>query len=156
MIVPPIVTVIIDERPVVAPEQALLIAGIVSAPIDPYARLVATRVTIDDREGTVTFERGALKVTLKLPLVRDASARIPLGLIARALGECVRYDAPTHTLAIDVPPLPLATMTPYAPWTPPPGPLPTFTPEPAAATPRPTVSNSPQPRRTPIALTNGL
>ena len=155
MIGPPVVTVLIDGRPVAAPAPALLVGGMVSAPIDPYARLIATRITIDDRRGSVTFERGAARVTINVPYLRDDRGRIPLGALARVLGDSVRYDAVGHTLAIESPPAgPVATMTPYAAWTPPPGPLPTFTPEPQP-TPRPTVTGIPQPRRTPILVTGG-
>ena len=154
MIVPPVVTVLIDGRPVEAPAPALLLDGMVSAPIDPYARLIVTRITIDGERGSVTFERGAARVTINVPYVRGDPARIPLGALARALGDSVRYDAAARTLEIETPPLPLATMTPYLRWTPPPGPLPTFTPEPAP-TPRPTVTGIPAPRRTPIVVYGG-
>ena len=153
MIVPTVVTVLIDGNPVLAATPAVLLGGTVSAPIDPYARLIATRIVIDSRLGSITFERGTAKVTINEPLVRDAEARIPLGVLARELGERVDYDAATHTLAIVRPALPLATMIPFAPWTPPPGPLATFTPEPSPL-PQPTVSGIPVPRRTPIVVTN--
>jgi len=156
VIAAPIVTVLVDGRAVDAPLPARLIGGVVSAPIDPYARLIATRITIDDGRGSVTFERGTARVTINVPYLRGTSGRIPLGELARALGDSVRYDASAHTLAIDSgPPQPLATMTPYVTWTPPPGPLATFTPEPSAA-PRPAVTGIPQPRRTPILLNGGM
>jgi hypothetical protein len=148
------VTVLIDGRPVDAPSPALLVGGTVSAPIDPYARLLASKITIDGESGSITFERGAARITINVPYLRGDSERIPLGALARALGDSVRYDASVHTLEIDRPPLPLATMTPYVTWTPPPGPLATFTPEPAPA-PRPTVTGMPQPRRTPILVIGG-
>jgi hypothetical protein len=154
--VAPVVTVLVDGRPVDAPVPALLLGGLVSAPIDPYARLIATKITIDHGRGSVTFERGLARVTINVPYLRGASARIPLGELARALGDSVRYDAAGHTLEIESgQPAPLATMTPYVTWTPPPGPLATFTPEPTPA-PRPSVTGIPQPRRTPILLIGGI
>jgi hypothetical protein len=155
VIAAPVITVVVDGRPVVAPKPAVLVGGMVSAPIDPYARLVATKITLDDRRGSVTFERGAARVTINVPYVRGDQARIPLGALARALGNSVRYDGAARTLEIDSPPLePVATMSPYVKWTAPPGPLPTFTPEPQP-TPRPSVTGIPQPRRTPIVVNGG-
>jgi hypothetical protein len=148
----PIVTVVIDGRPVVASTPALLFGGSVSAPIDPFARLIATRIAVDGERGSITIERDGKRVTFNVPYVRDGRTRIPLGATARALGDSVSYDAATHVLRIDSPPpAPLATMTPFGGWTPPPGPLPTFTPNPVA-TPRPVVSGVPRPRRTPILV----
>jgi len=154
VIAAPVVLVLVDGRPVDAPVPALLVGGLVSAPIDPYARLIATKITIDDGRGSITFERGAARVTINVPYLRGSSGRIPLGALARALGDAVHYDAAGHILAIDSrAPQPVATMTPYVRWTPPPGPLATFTPEPSPA-PQPTLTGIPQPRRTPI-LQNG-
>jgi hypothetical protein len=152
MIPIPVVTVIIDGRAVVASAPALLYEGSVSAPIDPYARLIATRIAVDGERGWITIERDGKRVTVNVPYLRDGWPRIPLGAAARALGDSVSYDAARHVLRIDSPPrAPLATMTPFAGWTPPPGPRPTFTPNPVP-TPRPTVSGIPRPRRTPILV----
>ncbi len=148
----PVVTVIIDGKPVVASTPALLCEGSVDAPIDPYARLIATRIAIDGERGWITIERDGKRVTVNAPYLRDGPLRIPLGTAARALGDSVSYDGARHVLRIDSPPRgPVATMTPFAGWTPPPGPLPTFTPNPVP-TPRPTVSGIPRPRRTPILI----
>jgi hypothetical protein len=152
MIAPP-VAVFVDGRPVAAPVPALVAGGIVSAPLLPYGELIATRVVIDAQRGIVTFERGSMRVTINVPFLRDGTGRIPLGLVARELGDAVAYDASSRTLWIETPPVPLATMTPYATWIPPRGPLPTFTPEPVP-TPKPTLSGIPQPRRTPIVVMN--
>ena len=82
------------------------------------------------------------------------AALVPLGAAARGLGDLVRYDAASRTLSIQTPaPRPVATLTPFAGYTQPPGPLPTFTPT-ASPEPRPTVTGIPQPRRTPIVLTS--
>jgi len=88
------------------------------------------------------------------PYLRAGEPIIPLGVVARALGAVVAYDAATRTLQIDVVPEPLATMTPYAGWSPPPGPLPTFTATPTPA-PRATAKEIPMPRRTPIVIESG-
>jgi hypothetical protein len=151
MIALPSVAVFVDGHAVVAPSPAVLSGGTVSAPLVPYGRFIATRIVVDVRRGVVTLERGSARVTINAPFLRDGSVRIPLGLVARELGEAVNYDAATRTLSIANPPVPLATMTPYVRWTPPPGPLQTFTPEPVQ-TPKPTLSGIPQPRRTPIVV----
>jgi hypothetical protein len=147
----PVVTVIIDGRPVISSAPALLFDGSVSAPIDPYARLIATRIAIDGEHGWITIERDGKRVTVNVLYVRDGWARIPLGATARALGESVNYDPARRVLRIDSPPSPLATMTPFSAWSPPPGARPTFTPNPVP-TPRPTSSGIPRPRRTPILV----
>jgi hypothetical protein len=152
-VIAPPVAVFVDGRPVAAPMPALVAGGIVSAPLLPYGALIATRVVIDAQRGIVTFERGSMRVTINVPFLRDGAGRIPLGLVARELGDAVAYDAASRTLWISTPPAPLATMTPYAAWTPPPGPLPTFTPE-AESTPKPALSGIPHPRRTPVVVMN--
>ena len=148
----PPVTVVVDGRPVYAAVPARLVDGTVLAPLAPFGFALAQRITVDPSAGSITFEREGRSVTMGLPPGDDAF--VPLGAAARGLGDLVRYDAASHTLSIQSPPpAPVATLTPFAGYSPPPGPLATFTPTPVP-TPRPTVAGIPQPRRTPIVLTD--
>ena len=150
----PAVTVVVDGRIVAAAQPARLVAGTVLAPLVPFAWALAQRISVDPEAGSITIARGSASLTMDFPPA-DGGALIPLGTAARGLGDSVRYDAASRTLFIATPaPRPLATLTPFAGYVPPPGPLPTFTPTPVP-TPRPTVTGIPQPRRTPIVLTGG-
>jgi hypothetical protein len=147
----PPVSVVLDGRPLYAAVPARLVAGTVLAPLAPFVCALAQRISIDRGAASITFESRDRRVTMGLPPEGEA-ALVPLAAAARALGDLVRYDAASHTLSIQSPaPAPLATLTPFAGYSPPPGPLPTFTPTPVP-TPRPTVTGIPQPRRTPIVL----
>ena len=148
------VSVVLDGRLVQAAVPARLVDGAVLAPVQPFLCALADRITIDPEAGSITFEREGRSVTMGLPPDGDYGW-VPLGAAARGLGDLVRYDAASRTLSILSPaPRPVATMTPFAGFTPPPGPLPTFTPTPQPV-PRPTVTGIPQPRRTPIVLSGG-
>lgn len=150
----PPVTVVVDGRIVPAALPARLVGGMVLAPVVPFVCALAQRISVDPEAGSITFERGGVSVTMGIP-PGDDGALVPLGAAARRLGDLVRYDNASHTLSIQSgPPQPVATLTPFAGYAPPPGPLPTFTPTPVPS-PRPTVSGVPQPRRTPIVLTGG-
>ncbi len=153
MIAPPAVSVFVDGHAIFSAPPAVVTGGMVSAPLVPYGPLIASRVVVDVEHGVIIFERGSARVAINAPFLRDGIVRIPLGRVARELGDAVTYDAASRTLSIARPPVPLATMTPYVTWTPPPGPLPTFTPEPVP-TPKPTDFGIPQPRRTPILVVN--
>jgi hypothetical protein len=147
------VTVILNGRIIDSSQPAVLNGGMVMAPVDPFARRLAERITYNPERRTIRFERGERSIEIPIaPYVREDQAVIPLGLLARALGATVSYDAAHALIGILTPPAnPLATMPPYIPVPPIPQPAPTFTPEPVV-TPRPTVSGIPQPRRTPIWL----
>jgi len=162
------VTVVVDGRLVAGARDAYLRHGVVAAPLDPYARALATTVAAQER-GRIKFERGGRTFAISLgsriafagtaavslpiaPYLRAGEPIIPLAAVARALGAYVTYHGATHTLDIETqPPPPLSTPTPFASWSPPPGELPTFTPH-ATPTPRPTISGIPYPRRTPILV----
>jgi len=148
----PPVSVVVDGRLLIGSVPARLQGGVVVAPLDPYAYVLARRIAVDRVHGWVTLERDGRSVTVDVASLRDGTPVIPLGRTARALGDAVRYDAAAHSLEIESPvPRPLATLTPFAGYAPPPGPLPTFPPV-VPPTPRPTVSGIPQPRRTPIVV----
>jgi hypothetical protein len=160
------VSVVVDGKLVASSRSAELSEGIVRAPMDPFVRRVAERITSDGHLITVTrgpdtlailigsrrMEAGGVASRLPFaPFFRRGDAVVPLAALVRALGAKVAYDPPTHTLLISSTPLPLATLTPSLLWTPPTGPLPTFAPT-ELPTARPTVTGIPQPRRTPVVI----
>lgn len=154
-----LVTVVIDGRRVDASDGARLERGVVVAPLDPFVRDVAERITNDGPGRGYTIERGSRSVSIRIAgaAARDdlaaAPAFVPLAAIARALGASVDYDARSHTIVIATTPEPLVTMTPFATYAPPPGPRVTFPPKEAPA-PVPVVTGIPHPRRTPIVDTS--
>jgi len=162
------VTVIVGGAVVEGSTPATIRAGVVVAPISPYARRIAERIVSDPGGTRFVFERAGRTFSVVVgspfarsadaaetlpiaPYVRAGTAFIPLAAIARALGAEVAYDAPSRTLSIELQPAPLATMTPYVPASPLPQPLVTFAP---TATPAPAVqvTGIPKPRRTPAVV----
>jgi hypothetical protein len=169
VLTPPVVTVLIDGKPVTASIPAVLVAGTVAAPLDPYALLIARRVDSDQAAGRITFERDGKVFTIVLgsslarsgasaealpiaPYLRDGQPIIPLAALARSLGAAVSYQAPAHLLEIRLPPAaPIESMTPFSgPFSRAPAPNPSATLRPPAAATSP--SGIPRPRRTPILL----
>jgi hypothetical protein len=166
MIAALLVSVLVDGKLVASSRSAELTEGVVRAPLDPFFRRIADRITSDGR--FITLVRGSETVSIvvgsrllqvdgtsvQLPFavfMRRGEPVVPFAAVARALGAQTAYDGATRTVVVSTSPAPLATMTPFAGWSPPTGPLPTFTPT-AAPTPRPTVSGVPQPRRTPLVV----
>jgi hypothetical protein len=169
MIAAVLVSVLVDGKLIASSRSADLTEGVVRAPLDPFVRRIADRITSEGR--FITLVRGSQTVSVVVgsrrlladgarselpfaPFLRRGEPVVPLAAVARALGAEVRYDGTTHTLVVrTVPgiPGPLVTMTPFTGWTAPPGPLPTFAPT-SVPTPRPTVTGVPQPRRTPILV----
>jgi hypothetical protein len=166
MIVTRLVSVLIDGKLIASSRSAELTQGVVRAPLDPFVRRIADRITSDGRY--VTLVRGSETVTLAVgsrllqaggtsrelpfaPFLQRGEPIVPLAALARALGAEAGYDAATHTVIVRTAPAPLVTMTPFTSWIAPPGPLPTFAPT-SVPTPRPTVTGVPQPRRTPIVV----
>jgi Copper amine oxidase N-terminal domain len=167
----PVVAVVFDGQQLLSSRPALLQAGSVVVPLDPFMTRLTTRVEIDADGRTMTFVRSEDSVTVALgnatasvgsrlvrlpiaPYLRDGGPIIPLAAIARGLGLRVWFDARSRVVSIvSGRPPPLATMTPFAPV---PGAEPYATPrvDPTAA-PRPTVTGIPRPRRTPIELHGG-
>lgn len=160
-----IVTVVLDGRTIEASQPAHLAGGVTVAPLVPFVREVAERVERSADGTRVRIVRGTRAVVVRLAPEAEGNsiaailpvdgARIPLALVARGLGANVAYDGRTHTLAIDLVPEPLATMT-FVPYlAPPPGSVPTFAP-PSTPAPRPTATATatgfPHPRRTPIPI----
>jgi hypothetical protein len=162
------VSVVVNGALVTGSVPARLTHGIVVAPLDPYVRAIATRLSFPVESGTLVVQRGSRIVTLSLgsrrartgsseaelpiaPYLRAGVVIIPLATIARALGATVGYDARSHSLAIAFPESPLSTLAPASPAPPPPVDLRTFAPTPTPA-PQPTISGIPKPRRTPIPI----
>jgi hypothetical protein len=148
-----------------APPPRLLF-GEVMVPLAPVVTRFTERVAVAGN--TITVVRGAhtcvLRVgwdalqcdgrTIPLPVApfgRDGVAYVPLAEIARAFGGTAEYDAPSRTLALELPPdTTLAPPAPFDPAAPQASPTVVFTPSPPPATPRPVDTGSPQPRRTAI------
>jgi hypothetical protein len=164
---PPAVNVVIDGRLIPSSQPAVIVAGTVTAPVNPYLSGLASSIAVDEERGTIVFVRGDAfvvvtvgrrlarlgKASVALPLapfLRDGSPFIPLAAVARGLGAVVSFDDASKTLNIGFPGPhpPLVTLAPYAavPGAPAPSP---FRVDPTA-TPRPTFTGIPQPRRTPI------
>jgi hypothetical protein len=152
-----LVTVVIDGRRVDASEGARLERGVVVAPLDPFVRDVAERITSEGPGRGYTIARGARSISIRIPAAAardDVEAEtpfVPLAAIVRALGASVDYDAGSRTIVISTTPEPLVTMTPFAIYAPPPGPRVTFAPKETPA-PVPVVTGIPHPRRTPIVV----
>ncbi len=171
MIAALVVSVLINGSLVVASFPATLAGGTVTAPVDPFAKLIARRITTDAVHRRITFERDGRSLTVALgsrsaetgrstrslpiaPYLRDDQVIIPLAATARALGAAVYYDRASRRIEISLPAAsPVASMTPDATWTAPPAPAPTATLRPTPAA-KATATPIPRPRRTPI-LING-
>jgi hypothetical protein len=161
------VEVVVDGHAVAASQPAVLVAGTVVAPVDPYLRRIATTIVVDPDRGTIAFARGDASGVVRLghsaarmgsvpvalpiaPFLRDGQPVIPLAALARALGAAVTFDARSKTLSVVLPnPKPIATLPPYVPipGAPPPSPFRVDT----RASPHPAATWTPQPRRTPIS-----
>ncbi len=163
-----LVTVLIEGTPVEGSTPARLCDDVVVAPLAPYLRDVADRIQIDDDRGIIVVERAGRSISIAIgssvlrsgaassglpiaPYLRAGEPVIPLAAVARALGARVDFDPASKTMSIAWEPAPLVSATPDAAYTPPPGPLDTFTPQPTPA-PKVVVTGVPRPRRTPILI----
>ena len=163
-----VISIVVNGALVTGSVPATLRGDVVVAPLDPYVRALATRISLVPQHDSILVGRGGRLLTLALgsrvvrggpepaqlpiaPYLLAGNLIIPLAATARALGAKVAYDARTHTLAILVPDLPLETLAPVVRETPAPSGLPTFVPTPTPA-PQPTISGIPKPRRTPIPV----
>ena len=169
MIPAPPVTVVINGRALPSSQAAVIVAGTVIAPLDPFLTGLADSVRIDAIGGTIQLVRGdatvvvtvgrrqarvgAASVALPIaPYLRDGSPFIPLASVARGLGAGVTYDGRSRTVSIVLlPEPPLQTASPYVAIPGAASPRP-FRTDPTA-TPRPSFTGMPQPRRTPIEVT---
>ena len=162
------VAIVVDGRAVASSQPALIEAGTVVVPLDPYLVGLTTRIEVDPLAGTITFLRDDDSVTIapgkrtasvgsrlvRLPIapyLREGGLIIPLAPVARGLGLRVSFDGRTRVLTVLSPaPRPLRTPVPYVT----PSGAPTVAPVrvDATPTPRPIVTGIPRPRRTPIEV----
>lgn len=118
--------------------------GRVMAPVEPY--LIAVATSVERTAGGILARRGDRFTQCSM-----RNEYVPIAPLLEALGVNVRYDAAARKLAIVVPPVPMATATPFNAAVPRVAPTMVFTPA-APETPKPTVSAKPQPRRTPLPM----
>ncbi len=139
----------------------MLVRGRIYAPVDPYARELATSVTYDAKNRSLILQLHDRRIRIPTEdegpfLERDRShgsdvRYLPVARVASALGDTFVYDARAATLTISSRPAgALATPSPYAERTPQAASR-TFTPY-AVPTPVPTITGIPRPRRTPILV----
>jgi hypothetical protein len=144
------VIVVVAGRRIDASHGARLENGVVMAPLDPFVRDIAERIDGDGSGLRFVLRRGERSVTL-VPRLCNGEPYVALAAAVRGLGGSAEYIGRSHLLSIAFVPTPLVTMTPFAGYVPPPGPLPTFTAKPTDA-PQPVVTGIPHPRRTPIVI----
>lgn len=142
------VTVAVDGRPIANYVGAQVAGGRVYAPLG-LLRMLVDRIWIEN--GAVVVERDdhIARIPLSQRFCSAAGvAGVAIAPLLRSLGDSVWYQAATHTLEVrTAPPGPVASAQPFAGA--PVAPRAVFTAEPVA-TPRPTWSASPLPRRTPL------
>ena len=168
-----LVSIVVNGALVTGSTPAVITNGIVSAPLDPYVRAVATQIVAPAEPSSrgIVLSRGSRCVRLivgsrtvqldrrfarlpSAPYFEGGIVFVPLAATARGLGGTVAYEARTRTLTIAFVEAPLATLAPAGPATQAPPDLPTFAPTPTPA-PEPTISGIPKPRRTPIPVGSG-
>ncbi len=137
--------------------QPFLQDGHVMAPLAPFVTRVAASVGYSGGELIVRrADRFAEVEVAGQPQPADfISTFVPIASVLRTLGASVSYDAKLRVLIVKVPPLPLATPTPFNPAVPLVGPRVVFTPTPAQ-TPKPVVTGEPAPRRTPLPVSTSV
>ncbi|MGH7707556.1 MAG: hypothetical protein ACREM8_06530 [Vulcanimicrobiaceae bacterium] len=169
MVAPIPVSVIVDGREIVGIRAAHLFADRVFTPAAPFLTAIAARIVPDMPAGggiVIVHRDSRIRVLVQrgTPTIRPAVAGgasayrrggetfVPLGELARLLGESVRYDPRARILEIWTgAPQPVARMTPYRPHLPVAPFAPTF-PAHVTPTPRPVVTGIPTPRRTPVSV----
>lgn len=149
----PALVVVLNGAIVHSYSPAYLHNGHVIAPLQPYVTAVAGRITYNGANLVVT--RGDRFAKLRFggqpqPGQWDQTY-VEIAPLLRSLGVSVAYDPQRRRLEIDTLQPMLVTPTPFNPAVPQASPKAIFTPA-AASTPRPQVSGSPAPRRTPLPL----
>jgi hypothetical protein len=150
----PVVSVLLNGRPVRSYRAPYLRAGRVIAPLEPFVTSVAA--SIEYSGATIVVRRGDR--FSQIPVARQPqpnslqSTYVAIAPLLRPLGVTLRYDAQARVLFIDVLPAQLATPTPFNPAVPFAPVQSVFTPTPAP-TPRPIFTGNPSPRRTPLPYT---
>lgn len=127
--------------------------GHVMAPLEPFVTSVVA--SIEYSGGMLVVRRCDRFAQVPMPSAprpeHFASTFVQIAPVLRTLGISVWYDAAHRSLFVHVPPVPLATPTPFNPTVPWVEPRIIFTPMPIP-TARPTVTGIPTPRRTPVPL----
>lgn len=150
MILPLLLTVLMNGAPVVTTHPVRIVAGRTMVPLVPVIVSIANVVVVSPN-GIVDIERGRHHLRLA---VRGASGEltyVPLAPIVRALGGSIRYDAAGRTVDISFTPEPLQTAEPYDMLAPRVAPTAVFTPF-ARPAPVPRFAGTPHPRRTPVEV----
>lgn len=144
-------TVVLNGTPVRSYNRPYIARGRVMAPLDPYVTAFARSIEYDGRALIVRLGDVFAQVPMHSapPPGRYQNTYVALGPIARTLGAHVWYDAASQTVYVQTPRAALATPTPFNPAVPAVAPTSVFTPVPAQ-TPRPVISGTPLPRRTPV------
>lgn len=144
-------TVVLDGKPLHAYNKPYLARGRVMAPLDPYVTAIARSIEYDGKSLVIRLG----DIFAQVPMgaapapARYQTTYVELAPIARTLGARVQFDARSHTLYVETPPVTLAMPTPFNPAVPQASPAAVFTPTPVA-TARPVVTGTPLPRRTPL------
>lgn len=150
MILPALLTVLINGAPVVTTHPAQIVAGRAMAPLMPVIVRMATVVVVSP-DGTIDIERGRHHLRFALAAAQGELTYLPLAPIVRELGGTIRYDPAARTVEVSFAPQPLATAEPYDMLAPRVAPTAVFTPF-ARPTPPAQAVGTPQPRRTPVEV----
>jgi hypothetical protein len=156
MIVPAVVTILLNGSLVTSVVPARIAGGRVVVPLTPVAIRLAARVAYDPLSETVTFEAGGRRIVVPVAFIADDVPFVAVGPVVTGLGGSLAFDTPTKTLAIALASSdPIATAPPFDRSLRRVDPRTVFTPAPtsAPARPRAVESGLPRPRRTAIPVT---
>ncbi|HET9392836.1 MAG TPA: hypothetical protein VFO29_04860 [Candidatus Rubrimentiphilum sp.] len=149
----PALVVVLNGSVVHSYSPAYLHNGHIMAPLQPYVTAVAARIAYSGSSLVVTRGDHLAKLRFggQAPPGQWDQTYVEIVPLLRSLGVNVAYDPQRRRLEIDTLQTMLVTPTPFNPAVPLASPAAIFTPT-ATATPRPQVSGSPAPRRTPLPL----
>jgi len=151
MLIPSVVTIVVNGTIVTATEPARIRDGRVVAPIAPILVRLASRVAYDAPSATVTLDRGSRHLVVAVAVVIDEVPFVELAPVVRALGESAAFDAATKTLTIAVAADDaITTPRPFDPRAPQVAPTSVFTPPPRQLPSPAAATGVPHPRRTAI------
>ena len=144
------VTMLVDGRPLPTYFRAYVADGRVFAPLEPVLLRLADRAWIEG--STLVIQRDGRFVRVLLPGGdRSESAYVAVGPLLRGLGDAIAYDGKRRLLEVWTAASTVSLPTPYDAQAPSQAPREIFTPQPVA-TPRPSWSGPPLPRRTPLPV----
>jgi hypothetical protein len=152
-LIAPALVVVLNGTIVHSYSPAYVVHGHVIAPLEPYVTAVAATIGYSGSQLIVTRgDRFAqLPVAANTAPAQWAQTYVEIAPLMRSLGVRVAYDAQLRRLELDTNGSIVVTPTPFNPAVPAAAPSNVFTPAPTA-TPRPQVSGSPAPRRTPLPV----